>query len=95
MPDNVIEHYNLKATATPDGHVYVQCKRGMYGLPQSGLLAQELLEKRLNKEGYYQSKYTPGFWTHNTRSISFTLCVDDFGVKYVKEEDKKHLIDCL
>ena len=95
MPDNVIEHYGLKAKATPDGYVYVRCKRGMYGLPQSGLLAQELLEKRLNKEGYFQSNYTPGFWTHKTRSISFTLCVDDFGVKYVNEEDKKHLLDCL
>lgn len=23
------------------------------------------------------------------------LCVDNFGVKYVEEEDKNHLLDCL
>ena len=67
----------------------------MYGLPQAGLLAQELLERRLEKYGYKQSKYTPGFWTHETRSICFTLVVDDFGVKYVGEDNAKHLIQVL
>ena len=52
----------------------------MYGLPQAGLLANELLEKRLNKYGYYQSKLVPGLWTHEWRPIQFTLVVDDFGV---------------
>jgi len=27
----------------------------MYGLPQAGILAQELLEKRLHEHGYSQS----------------------------------------
>ena len=83
MPDDVIEHYNLKEKATPDGSVYVCVKRGMYGLPQAGILAQELLEERLQKEGYYQSSYTPGLWLHKWRPVTFSLCVDDFGVKYV------------
>ena len=30
----------------------------MYGLPQAGLLAQELLEERLAAEEYYQSTHT-------------------------------------
>ena len=61
MPDDVIEHYQLNEKATKDGMVYVSIGRGMYGLPQSGILAQELLEKRLNAQGYMQSKITPGF----------------------------------
>ncbi len=28
----------------------------MYGLPQAGMIAQELLQERLAKVGYYQSK---------------------------------------
>ena len=91
MPADVIEHYKLQENATPEGSIFVSIKRGMYGLPQSGLLAQELLEERLGKRGYYQSQYTPGLWLHKTRPITFTLCVDDFGVKYVREEDKAHL----
>ena len=67
----------------------------MYGLPQSGILAQELLEERLNKHGYFQSKYTPGFWTHTWRPISFSLVVDDFGVKYVGKEHADHLCKVL
>jgi hypothetical protein len=63
----------------------------MYGLPQSGLLSNELLEKRLNKHGYFQSKLVPGFWTHEWRPIQFTLVVDDFGVKYVGKEHAEHL----
>jgi len=67
----------------------------MYGLPQAGLLAQKLLEKRLGLHRYTQSKYTPGFWSHETRPISFSLVVDDFGVKYVGKEHADHLIAVL
>ena len=63
----------------------------MYGLPQSGLLANELLEKRLNKHGYRQSKLVPGLWRQDTRPVQFTLVVDNFGVKCVGEEHANHL----
>ncbi len=70
-------------------------KKGMYGLPQAGISAQELLEQRLNKHGYFQNKFIPGFWTHQTRPISFTLVVDDFGIKYFGREHVMHLISIL
>ena len=37
----------------------------------------------------------PGLWTHETRPISFTLVVDDFGVKYTREKDVHHLMSAL
>ncbi len=52
IPDEVIEEYKLREKATKNGSVYIKAKQGLYGLPQSGLLAKELLEKRLNKHGY-------------------------------------------
>ena len=64
IPEEIITEYKLKKTATADGSVYIQANKGMYGLPQSGLLANELLEKRLNKNGYHQSKLVPGLWKH-------------------------------
>ncbi len=67
----------------------------MCGLPQAGILAQQILEQRLNAHGYSQSKAVPGLWTHKTRPISFTLVVDDFGVKYVGKEHAMHLINIL
>ena len=63
MPANVVEHYKLRDKATKDGYIFVAVKRGMYGIPQAGILAQELLEAELDKHGYSQSMLTPGFWS--------------------------------
>ena len=95
IPTEVIEEYNLRSIATDDEFVYVEIRAGMYGLPQAGLIAQELLEKRLNKDGYYQDKYVPGLWHHEWRPIKFTLVVDDFGVKYVGKEHAEHLLGVI
>ena len=68
---------------------------GIYGLPHAGILAQQLLEERLEQHGYRQSKITPGFWKHETRPIAFSLVVDDFGVRYVGEEHAQHLLSVI
>ena len=60
FPESVIAHYNLGEKATPNGFVYVAFKRRIYGLPQSGIFSQTLLETRLNAHGCHQSKITPG-----------------------------------
>jgi len=95
IPDEVIEHYNLRTLVTPDGYIYCEITRGMYGLPQAGIIAQELLQKRLGEHGYHQSKIINGFWKHKTRPICFCLVVDDFAVKYVNQEDADHLINAI
>ena len=45
--------------------------------------------------GYHKCKNTPGLWYHETKSITFTLVVDNFGVKYVDKSDVEHLISSL
>lgn len=62
IPDKVIVKYKLRENATPEGSIYIKAKRGMYVLPQSGLVANKFLEKRLNKHRYRQSKLVPGLW---------------------------------
>ena len=39
LPEIVISHYNLEEKVTTNGWVYVEIKRGMYGLPHAGLIA--------------------------------------------------------
>jgi hypothetical protein len=39
-----------------DGWVYIQINKGMDGLPQARILANNLLTKRLAEKGYYQSQ---------------------------------------
>jgi hypothetical protein len=38
---------------------------------------------------------TPGLWRHTWQPITFTLVVDDFGVKYVGEEHAKQPIEYI
>ena len=67
----------------------------MYSLPQAVILAWQQLKQQLNEHGYQQSPLTPGLWKHKTWPISFTLWVDDFGVKYVGWEHAEHLLQVL
>jgi hypothetical protein len=95
FPQDIIDEYDLTSKVDQNGNVHCEVRRGMYGLPQAGIIAQELLEERLQKAGYTQSKLTPGYWKHEWRPISFTLVVDDFGVKYIGKEHVMHLIKSL
>ena len=45
IPQEIIDEYDLHQQSTADGSIYIVANRGMYGLSQSGLLANELLEK--------------------------------------------------
>ncbi len=95
LPTKIIELYKLNNKATSDGFIYIKIQKGMYGLPQAGILAQELLKKCLNKHGCCRSPLTPGLWRHDFRSITFTLCVDNFGIKYIGRKHAKHLASIL
>ncbi len=81
IPEEIISEYDLPKLLNRNNCVYIEIQKGMYGLPQAGILAQELLEQRMARHGYNQSKIVPGLWMHNTRKTTFTLVVDDFVVK--------------
>ena len=89
IPDEFIKLYAL-TNKVVRGHIYLEIQKGMYGLPQAGKLANDLLRKRLKNHGYFETT-TPGLWTHTWRPIHFTLVVDDFGIKFVAPEHATHL----
>jgi len=45
--------------------------------------------------GYSPVKFTPGLWTHNKLKTTFTLVVDDFGIKHLALQDVLHLKQAL
>jgi hypothetical protein len=94
FPEEIIQKYNLNALAV-NGWVYIEIRKGMYGLKQAGLLANQLLQTRLAPFGYYPARHTPLLWLHKIRPISFTLVVDDFAVKYVGKQHAEHLRNAL
>jgi hypothetical protein len=73
----------------------VEIRKGMYGLKQAGILANQLLQKRLIPFGYYPERHTPDLWLHNTKPMAFSLVVDYFAVKCVTKADARHLRDAL
>ena len=95
LPEDFVELYNLKPKVDKNGQIYIEIRQGMYGLPQAGLLVQQLLEERLNAKGYSQSTLVLGLWTHEWRPITLTLCVDNFGVKYTGAQHANHLMAIL
>ena len=52
IPQENIDEYNL-LDYEHNWWIYFEIVLGCYGLPQSGRLANDLLCKRLNKEGYF------------------------------------------
>ncbi len=95
IPNKVINEYKLREKATKNGSIYIRAKRGMYGLPQAGFLANKLLKKHLHKHGYQQIKLVPSLWKQDTRSIQFRLVFNDFGVKYIGKEHAHYLKNAL
>jgi hypothetical protein len=71
LPQETIEKYDLNKLAQ-DGKVYIDIQKGMYGLQQAGILANELLQRNLAKDGYRLTTHTHGLWKHDTRPISFS-----------------------
>ena len=53
FPKHTVDQYNLKTHALK-GFVYLEIRKGIYGLPQAGILANKLLRKRLAPAGYYE-----------------------------------------
>ena len=63
IPQEIIDHYNLH-NIVHKGKVYMEIHRGMYGLPQAGILAEKQLIHFLGSYGYSPVPHTPGLWRH-------------------------------
>jgi hypothetical protein len=94
IPDEFILEYNLLG-CNRNSWVYFEICQGCYGLPQYGILANNLLCSRLVTEGFYESISTPGLWHHKWHPIQFSLIVNDFGVEYMGIKHFNFLLDIL
>jgi hypothetical protein len=94
LPQETIDKYDL-SELSQDGKVYIEIQKEMHGVPQASILANKLLQRNFAKDGYRPTTHIHGLWTHDTRPISFSLVVDDFGVKYVGRENAEHLMECI
>jgi hypothetical protein len=89
-----IEQCNLNNMAL-DGYVYIKMRRAVWGLPQAGILTNKRLRRKLAQFGNYEKVNTPGLWRHELQPLTFTLMVDNFGVKFANKEDVDHIISSI
>ena len=94
IPESIMLEYNL-AELVHNNHVYVEIRKGMYGLPQAGRIANDRLTAFLAPHGYAPAPITPGLWKHAASDLVFVLVVDDFGVKYTDKADAERLMQTL
>jgi hypothetical protein len=95
IPQEIWDDPRYDIHVDEDGYVYLEIRRGMYGLKEAGIIAFNQLVKKLDPHGYEPMPFTPGLWKHRTKRTTFVLCVDDFGIKYFSKTDAQHLIDAL
>jgi hypothetical protein len=94
LPQEIIDECYLMELAH-DGRVYIDIQKGMYGLPQAGILANELLQRLLNLDGYHPTEHTHGLWKLGTHPVWFLLVVDDLSIKYTGRENAEHLMTSI
>ena len=95
IPQEIWDDPRYDIVIEDDGYVYLEVRRGMYGLKEAGVIAFNQLVKHLAPHGYHPMKHTAGLWRHETRQTTFALCVDDFGIKYFSMDDANHLLAAL
>ena len=82
IPQEIVDAYNLTALVDNQGWIYMCIKKGMYGLKQAGIIANQELVKHMAPFGYHTVKHTPILWIHDIRRKTFSLVVDDFCAQY-------------
>jgi Reverse transcriptase (RNA-dependent DNA polymerase) len=94
IPTKIMHKYHLD-TKVKNRTVMACINKGMYGLPQAGILANKLLKQQLEPHRYHKCTHTPGLWKHHSRKLMFALVVDDFGIQFSNVTDAQHLLAAL
>ncbi len=69
FPQDIINNYGLNDKVL-NGYVHMKTCKGMYGLPQAGILANKLLKKCLAIHGYYEQPLTPLVYSSTNPTLS-------------------------
>jgi hypothetical protein len=91
--DAILDELNLRSFIV-NGCICFEVVKTMYGLKQSGYLAQQGLIKHLNLHGYTQDQWVPMLFSDSRSDLQFTLTVDDFGIDWddsASDADYDHL----
>ena len=95
IPDEIIAAYNLQTLHYEQGWCYIKISKGMYGLKQGSIIANQDLQQHMSVYSYRPVQCTTGLWKHDNKDTIFSLVVDDFLVQYSSEEDAENFLHAL
>jgi len=90
----IINKYNIDHLIDNE-FIIGEISKGIYRLPQFGWLAYDKLAKHLTIRGFTPTLHPSGLFKQQTTNVTFFLVVDDFGIKFIHQEDAQHLVDHL
>ena len=93
IPQEAMDQYDFAIKA--NGYVDFEIRKGMYNLKEAGIIAFTQLVQKLAPFVYETMKFIPGIWRHTTCKTTFTICVDDLGVKYFSKNYALHLVNAV
>ena len=73
IPQEIVYTYNLTALVDNQGWIYMRTEKGMYGLKQAGIIANQELVKHMATFGYHPVQHTTGLWVHDNRHTILVL----------------------
>ena len=86
FPEEIIEQYDLRSLVCPNDWIYMEIRKGMPGLKQAGRIANDQLKIHLAQFVYAPVPCTNALWKHAKHDITFSLAVNNSGVKYVRKK---------
>ena len=94
MPSDFSQDYDLSYISN-NGKVLAEIRKGIHALQQVGKIANDNLKQHLLPYVHVPTKHTPRLWRHMTFNVTFTLIVDNFGIKHTNIEQVKRLLHFL
>ena len=79
ISQEVMDQYDF--TVKANGYLYFKIWKVMYGLKESVIIAFTQLVQKLAPFRYEPIKFNPELLSHRTCKTTFTICVDNFGVR--------------
>ena len=95
IPEEFIKLYNLYDIIEKDRLIYMEIRGRIHGLPETSMLAYNQLVTHLESCSYKPVIFTPSLRTSNNLSITFTLIVDGFGIKFTSMNKFTYLKEAL
>ena len=94
LTDEIKVKYQIDNIAQ-NGWVNVEIRKAMHGLKKLGIIDYKILVKFLAPYGYQLVRHTLDIWTHTSKTIKFSLALNNFVLRYDNKADVEHLCHVL